>query len=80
MMLPTRMNWHKLFSYVEVACFCSAWAIGMLVAISANQQSDDHAAARQFAAANEAPGVQAAMHKELRPGERKSASLRIGRR
>jgi hypothetical protein len=74
------MNLRRLFSYLEVACFLSAWAVGLLVAISAHQPPDDRASTRRFAAANEAPGVQASVQKKLRPTEKETASLRIGRR
>jgi hypothetical protein len=84
MMLPPRMNWQQLFSYGEVVCFFSAWAVGLVMAITAGQTTDDHAAAaRRFASATEVPGVQATLQKNPRladsePGN--SASLRAGRR
>jgi hypothetical protein len=83
MMLPPRTNWQKLFSYGEVVCFFSAWAIGLLIVLSANQSSDDRTAARRFASASDVPGVQATLQKDSRAtrGEpANTASLRIGRR
>ena len=35
--LIIRWNWQKLFSYGEVVCFVSAWAIGLLVALQSQR-------------------------------------------
>jgi hypothetical protein len=83
MMLPTRINWQRLFSIVEVACFLSAWAVGMLVALSADRSVDDQDAARRFASATEVPGIQATLQTEARPGYESPTnrpSLRVSRR
>jgi len=37
------MNWPKLFSYGEVICFVSAWAVTLLMAVSAQRPADDRA-------------------------------------
>jgi hypothetical protein len=83
MMLPPRTNWQKLFSYGEVVCFFSAWAIGLLIVLSAKQSNDDRPAARRFASASDVPGVQATLQKDsrgARTGPSNTASLRVGRR
>jgi hypothetical protein len=55
----TRTNWHKLFSYVEVICFVSAWAVSLLLALSAERSTDDRAASRSFAVTTDVLGIQA---------------------
>ena len=53
-------NWQKLFSYGEVVCFVSAWAVGLLIAIQGQQQtSSDRAPTRSFASATDSLGIQA---------------------
>jgi hypothetical protein len=56
----TRMNWHRVFSYAEVICFISAWAVSLLLALAAQRSADDHAAARRFAVTTDVLGIQAA--------------------
>jgi hypothetical protein len=56
---PTYWNWQKLFSYGEVVCFVSAWAVGLLIAIQGQQSSSDRAAPRNFAVASDSLGIQA---------------------
>jgi len=73
MMLPPRINWNKLFSYGEVVCFFSAWAVGLLIALSANHSTDDRATPRRFASASDAPGIQATLHKQEDKGPRTGA-------
>ena len=55
----TRTNWHKLFSYVEVICFVSAWAVSLFLALSAGRSTDDRAASRSFAVTTDVLGIQA---------------------
>jgi hypothetical protein len=55
----TRTNWHRLFSYVEVICFVSAWAVSLLLALSAQRSTDDRAASRSFAVTTDVLGIQA---------------------
>jgi hypothetical protein len=58
-MLSIRWNWQKLFSYGEVVCFISAWAIGLLIAMQGQRPSENGMAARTFASASDALGIQA---------------------
>jgi hypothetical protein len=60
MMRPIRWNWSKLFSYGEVVCFISAWAIGLLVATQ-GERSDVDRLATQAIAASDALGIQATL-------------------
>jgi hypothetical protein len=55
----TRTNWHKIFSYAEVICFVSAWAVSLLLALSAERSADDHAATRSIAVTTDVLGIQA---------------------
>ena len=58
--LTFHLNWQKLFSYGEVVCFVSAWAVGLLIAIQGQQQpSNDRAPTRSFASATDSLGIQA---------------------
>jgi hypothetical protein len=57
-MLPIRWNWPKLFSYGEVLCFISAWAVGLLIATQGERVAADRLAARAVAT-SDALGVQA---------------------
>jgi hypothetical protein len=59
MALSIRWNWQKLFSYGEVVCFVSAWAIGLLVAVQSHRGDDDERASRSFAATHDRLGIQA---------------------
>ena len=62
-MLPTRINWQKLFSYGEIVCFFSAWAVGLLVALASDRPTSDRTTARSFASTNDVVGVQATLQK-----------------
>jgi hypothetical protein len=61
MMLPIRWNWQKLFSYGEVMCFISAWAVGLLVAWDGERSVDTRVAARPLASSADVPGIQATL-------------------
>ncbi len=56
---PNYWNWQKLFSYGEVVCFVSAWAVGLLIAIQGQQPNRDRMATRSFAAATDSLAIQA---------------------
>jgi hypothetical protein len=58
-MLGTRWNWHKLFNYGEVICFASAWAVALLMALSAERPAEDRAVTRTFAISTDVSGMQA---------------------
>ncbi len=58
-MLRTRWNWQKLFNYGEVMCFASAWAVALLMVLSAQRSIDDRAATRTFAISTDDSGMQA---------------------
>jgi hypothetical protein len=58
-MLGTRWNWQKLFNYGEVICFASAWAVALLMALSAERPINDQAATRMFAISTDVSGMQA---------------------
>jgi hypothetical protein len=62
-MLSMRWKWQKLFSYGEVICFVTAWAIGLLMARDTGPSIEPRAAARTFATTNELPGVQASLQR-----------------
>jgi hypothetical protein len=57
--LSARWDWQKLFSYGEVICFVSAWAIGIVIAIEGQRPKQDRTATRTFAATSDALGIQA---------------------
>jgi hypothetical protein len=57
--VSTRWNWQKLFSYGEVVCFVSAWAVGLLIAMQGQQTNNEAAATRSFASASDSLGIQA---------------------
>ena len=61
-MLGTRWNWRKLFSYVEVICFVSAWALSLLLAASAERTPRNDSRA-QFAATADVTGMQAQLRR-----------------
>jgi hypothetical protein len=63
MTLSIRWNWQNLFSYGEVVCFVSAWAIGLLVAVQSHRAESDQSATRTFAAASDALGIQATLRR-----------------
>ena len=52
-------TWQKLFSYGEVVCFVSAWAVGVLIALEGQQAKNDRPAAPTFASASDSLGIQA---------------------
>ena len=65
-MLPFRSyrwNWQKLFSYGEVVCFISAWAVGLLMALNEQPRPADPTPARTFAVSSEVHGPQATLVK-----------------
>ena len=57
--LITRWNWQKLFSYGEVVCFVSAWAIGLLLALQNQPTNSEHPNAQSLASATDTLGIQA---------------------
>jgi hypothetical protein len=59
--LSIRWNWQKLFSYGEVVCFISAWAVGLLVAMQSQRANDDQPTTRTFASAADSLGIQATL-------------------
>jgi hypothetical protein len=61
MMLSMRWKWQKLFSYGEVICFVTAWAVGVLVARDHGSAFDQRTVTRTFATTSDLPGVQAAL-------------------
>lgn len=58
-----RWNWQKLFSYGEVVCFVSAWAIGLLVAVQGQRAEREPAASRMIAASSDELGIQATLRR-----------------
>jgi len=50
----------KLLSYGEVVCFASAWAVALLMAMSAERASDVQTA-RTFAVTADVSGMQATL-------------------
>jgi hypothetical protein len=61
--LTIHWNWQKLFSYGEVMCFVSAWAVGLLVAMQGQHSNQERPAARTFASAADALGIQAKLRR-----------------
>jgi hypothetical protein len=59
--LIIRWNWQKLFSYGEVVCFVSAWAIGLLIALQNQRGTTEHPNARSLASAADTLGIQATL-------------------
>jgi hypothetical protein len=57
--LSSHWNWQRLFSYGEVICFVSAWAVGLLIAMQGQQASDERPSARAFASSADTLGIQA---------------------
>jgi hypothetical protein len=57
--LSIRWSWKKLFSYGEVVCFVSAWAVGILVAMQNQRPNQEQPAMRTFASASDSLGIQA---------------------
>jgi hypothetical protein len=60
---PIRWSWQRLFSYGEVICFVSAWAIGLLLAIEGQAPEHEPSTARSFAATSDALGIQATLRR-----------------
>lgn len=58
-MLWTRWNWHKLFNYGEVICFASAWAVALLMALTAERPPENRGETRTFAISTDMSGMQA---------------------
>ena len=56
-----RWNWQKLFSYGEVVCFVSAWAIGLLVALQNQRTNPEHPNGHSLASATDTLGIQATL-------------------
>jgi hypothetical protein len=61
--IPIRWNWQKLFSYGEVICFVSAWAVGLLVAMQNQRPNQEKPATRTFASASDTLGIQATLRR-----------------
>jgi hypothetical protein len=59
MMLPLRLNWQQFFSYGEVVCFMSAWAVGLIVAMQDKPNDSQRLATRTIAASADTLGIQA---------------------
>jgi len=59
--LIIRWNWQKLFSYGEVVCFVSAWAIGLLVAFENQRANPERPNAQTLASATDSLGIQATL-------------------
>jgi hypothetical protein len=57
--LSTYWNWQKLFSYGEVVCFVSAWAVGLVLAMQGHQADSERTATRSFASTTDSLGIQA---------------------
>jgi hypothetical protein len=57
--LTFRWNWQTLFSYGEVVCFVSAWAIGLLLALDGQRAEHERTATQSFAATSDSLGIQA---------------------
>jgi hypothetical protein len=62
-MLTVRWDWQKLFSYGEVVCFVSAWAIGILIALEGQRPGQDRSATRSFAATSDSLSIQAKLQR-----------------
>jgi hypothetical protein len=65
-MLTARWDWQKLFSYGEVVCFVSAWAIGLLIALEGQRPKQDRSATGSFAATSDSLGIQATLQRSAR--------------
>jgi hypothetical protein len=57
----TRWNWQKLFSYGEVICFVTAWAVGLVIATQEQPPLSNRVASATFALGSDWPGIQAAL-------------------
>jgi hypothetical protein len=58
-MLSSHWNWPKLFSYGEVVCFISAWAVGLIVAMQGGRQEHNRVARHNISIASDSLGIQA---------------------
>jgi len=58
-----RWNWQKLFSYGEVVCFVSAWAIGLLIAGQGQSTAREQTASRASATTSDSLGIQATLRR-----------------
>ncbi|HEX5470320.1 MAG TPA: hypothetical protein VFW73_00445 [Lacipirellulaceae bacterium] len=61
--LTFRWNWQKLFSYGEVICFVSAWAVGLLLAMQNQRPNQEANTTQTFAAATDSLGIQATLRR-----------------
>jgi hypothetical protein len=59
----TRWNWPKLFSYGEVMCFVTAWAVSLAIAMHEQRPASNSVAAGTIAASSTWPGIQANLHR-----------------
>lgn len=57
------MNWQRLFSYGEVICFVSAWAVTLWMAAAVQRVQDPRPSARSIAAAGDIGGLQATLRR-----------------
>ena len=62
-MLPTRWNLRTLFSYGEVICFVSAWALSLLMAASVERGRDEQVSSRSLVITTEVTGLQATLRR-----------------
>jgi len=58
-MLSIRWDWQKLFSYGEVVCFVSAWAVGLLIAVQEHRPDRNRVVTRSLQVASDELGIQA---------------------
>lgn len=63
MMQSFRWNWQKVFSYGEVVCFVSAWAIGLVIAVQGQRTSSDRIARPDFTTTPDVFGMQATLRR-----------------
>jgi hypothetical protein len=61
--LSSHWNWQKLFSYGEVVCFISAWAVGLVVAVQGDRTPENRVALRTISVTSDALGIQATLSK-----------------
>jgi hypothetical protein len=62
-MLSHHWNWQRLFSYAEVVCFVSAWAVGLLIAVEGQPPERERRDTRSIATASDSLGIQARLHR-----------------
>jgi hypothetical protein len=58
-----RWTWQKLFSYAEVMCFITAWAVGLLVIRDDARPGDPRTAVQVSDNSLNRPGVQASLRR-----------------